>query len=113
MKPFQSKYSNFSMAVSRLTPGSSFGAATAPLGATRAILDRADQIDPEPIAWVCPGYLAIAKLHLLAGSPGTGKSGIVDFGIRPVKLPNDKLRWPADSVESLIALAKSIEGGLQ
>lgn len=36
------------------------------------------------------------------------------FGVRPVKLPNGKLRWPSDSVARLIAPAKSaFEGSVQ
>lgn len=37
------------------------------------MLTAAD-IAPEPIRWYWPGYLAAGKLHLLAGSPGTGKT---------------------------------------
>lgn len=37
------------------------------------MLTAAD-ITPEPIRWYWPGYLAAGKLHLLAGSPGTGKT---------------------------------------
>lgn len=36
------------------------------------------------------------------------------WGLRPVRLPSGKLRWPADSVERLIAPSKSsFEGGIQ
>jgi hypothetical protein len=35
------------------------------------------------------------------------------FGVRPVKLPNGRLKWPDDSLERLIAPSKSIEGRLQ
>jgi hypothetical protein len=35
------------------------------------------------------------------------------FGLRPVKLPNGKLRWPADSIDRLIAPSKSIDGSAQ
>lgn len=37
---------------------------------------RADQIIPTLIDWVWPGWLAAGKLHLIAGSPGTGKTTI-------------------------------------
>jgi putative DNA primase/helicase len=40
----------------------------------RAILTRGDAITPEPIAWLWPEWLAAGKLHILAGSPGTGKT---------------------------------------
>lgn len=33
-------------------------------------------IRPEPIDWLWPGYLAGGKLHIAAGSPGTGKTTI-------------------------------------
>ena len=36
------------------------------------------------------------------------------FGIRPVKLPNGRLRWPTDSVGRLIALSeRSSEGSIK
>jgi putative DNA primase/helicase len=35
---------------------------------------RASDLPPEPINWYWLGYLAAGKLHLLAGSPGTGKT---------------------------------------
>jgi hypothetical protein len=36
------------------------------------------------------------------------------FGLKPVKLPNGKLRWPDDSVERLLAPSKSsVEGRVQ
>ena len=36
----------------------------------------ADKIIPKPIEWVWNGWLAIGKLMLLAGAPGTGKTSI-------------------------------------
>ncbi len=36
----------------------------------------ADTIEPRPIAWLWPGWLARGKLHVLAGAPGTGKTTI-------------------------------------
>ena len=33
-------------------------------------------IRPEPIEWLWPGWLAAGKVHILAGSPGTGKTSI-------------------------------------
>lgn len=35
---------------------------------------RASDLKPEPIRWLWPGWLAQGKLHVLAGSPGTGKT---------------------------------------
>jgi putative DNA primase/helicase len=31
-------------------------------------------ITPRPVSWLCPGWLAAGKFHVLAGSPGTGKT---------------------------------------
>jgi putative DNA primase/helicase len=39
-------------------------------------LVRADAIAPARIEWVWPGWLAEGKFHLIAGSPGTGKTTI-------------------------------------
>lgn len=39
-------------------------------------LRRASDIKPAPIRWLWPGWLARGKLHVLAGSPGTGKTSI-------------------------------------
>lgn len=39
-------------------------------------LIAANGIEPEPIRWLWPGYLAKGKLHVLAGAPGTGKTTI-------------------------------------
>jgi RecA-family ATPase len=41
---------------------------------SRVILVRASTITPEPIAWLWGGWLALGKLHILAGKPGTGKT---------------------------------------
>jgi putative DNA primase/helicase len=40
-----------------------------------SLLD-ASAIDPEPIRWLWPGYLARGKAHILGGQPGTGKTTI-------------------------------------
>ncbi len=39
-------------------------------------LERASDIPIIPIEWLWPGWLACGKLHILAGSPGTGKTTI-------------------------------------
>lgn len=33
-------------------------------------------LTPKPISWLWPGWLALGKLHVLAGAPGTGKTTI-------------------------------------
>lgn len=42
----------------------------------RVILQNAADIKPEPIQWLWLDWLARRKLHILAGSPGTGKTTI-------------------------------------
>lgn len=42
----------------------------------RVRLVDASTLKPEPIRWLWPGWLAHGKLHILAGSPGTGKTTI-------------------------------------
>lgn len=37
-------------------------------------LRRASSIEPEPVRWLWPGWLAAGKLHILAGRPGCGKT---------------------------------------
>ncbi|MCA3105801.1 MAG: AAA family ATPase [Rhodocyclaceae bacterium] len=39
-------------------------------------LVRADAIPLQPVRWLWNGWLALGKLHILAGAPGTGKSSI-------------------------------------
>ncbi len=36
----------------------------------------AADLQPQPVDWVWPGWLAAGKLHILAGAPGTGKTTI-------------------------------------
>jgi putative DNA primase/helicase len=36
----------------------------------------ATEVNPEPISWLWEGYLAVGKLHILGGAPGTGKTTI-------------------------------------
>jgi putative DNA primase/helicase len=40
------------------------------------ILARGDTLTPEPVRWLWPGWLALGKLAILAGAPGTGKTTI-------------------------------------
>jgi putative DNA primase/helicase len=37
-------------------------------------LSRGDTLTPEPVRWLWPGWLALGKLAILAGAPGTGKT---------------------------------------
>ena len=36
------------------------------------ILTCAADLTPRPIRWLWPGWLALGKLHILAGAPGQG-----------------------------------------
>jgi len=38
------------------------------------VIRRGDEIAPQAVRWLWPGWLAAGKLHLLAGAPGTGKT---------------------------------------
>jgi len=40
------------------------------------ILRRGDSIHPVPVRWLWQGWLACGKLHIVAGPPGCGKTGI-------------------------------------
>lgn len=40
------------------------------------MLTRGDTLNPEPVQWLWPGWLAQGKLAILAGAPGTGKTTI-------------------------------------
>jgi putative DNA primase/helicase len=40
------------------------------------VLVRGTDIEPEPVQWLWPGWLALGKMHLLAGAPGQGKTTI-------------------------------------
>jgi len=44
------------------------------LGQAEVIIQRGDQIVPEPIHWLWPGWLARGKMHISAGAAGTGKT---------------------------------------
>ena len=37
-------------------------------------LVRGTALKPETVRWLWPGWLALGKLHILAGAPGTGKT---------------------------------------
>lgn len=40
------------------------------------VLTNGADLTPEPVQWLWQGWLALGKFHLLAGSPGTGKTTI-------------------------------------
>jgi len=51
----------------------------------------ASNIKPEPIQWLWSGWLARGKLHVLAGSPGTGKTTLA---IALAGVVTSGSRWP-------------------
>lgn len=44
--------------------------------APRVILLRGCDVEPVPVDWLWPGWLAAGKLHLIGGAPGTGKTTV-------------------------------------
>jgi putative DNA primase/helicase len=54
-------------------------------------LVRASEITPEPVSWLWQDWLAAGKLHVLAGSPGTGKTTISLALAAPITTGD---RWP-------------------
>lgn len=50
-------------------------------------------LTPEPISWLWPGWLALGKLHILAGDPGQGKTTIAQSFAATVTAGG---RWPDD-----------------
>lgn len=42
--------------------------------APRVILLRGSDVEPLPVDWLWPGWIAAGKLHLIGGAPGTGKT---------------------------------------
>jgi len=51
-------------------------AVAAPSEQAAVELECAANIKPEPIIWLWKDWLALGKLHILAGQPGVGKSTI-------------------------------------
>jgi len=45
-------------------------------GADGVVLRCGSTIEPKPIHWLWPGWLARSRLHLLAGDPGVGKTSV-------------------------------------
>lgn len=48
--------------------------APAPAAAPRVLLTCGTELNPEPIRWLWQHWLALGKLHILAGAPGQGKT---------------------------------------
>lgn len=43
---------------------------------TEVVLTNGADLRPEPVKWLWPSWLALGKLHILAGAPGQGKTTI-------------------------------------
>ena len=55
------------------------------------ILTCGTELTPEPIRWLWPGWLALGKLHILAGAPGQGKTTLATTMMATVTIGG---RWP-------------------
>lgn len=55
------------------------------------VLVNGADLHPEPVKWLWPGWLAIGKLHILAGAPGQGKTTIALTAAATV---TNGGRWP-------------------
>lgn len=42
----------------------------------RVILVNGSDLNPQPVRWLWPGWLALGKLQILAGAPGVGKTTV-------------------------------------
>lgn len=58
---------------------------------SRAVLVRASEIVPEAIRWIWRDWIAAGKLHVLAGSPGTGKTTLA---LRIAAIVSRGGEWP-------------------
>lgn len=66
-------------------------AATSPASSDGVILVNGRQIKPTPIMWAWRHWLALGKLHILAGAPGQGKTTLVLAMLATVTIGG---RWP-------------------
>ncbi len=57
----------------------------------KVVLACGTDLKPEPIRWLWPGWLALGKLHILAGAPGQGKTTIATTMMATVTIGG---RWP-------------------
>ena len=58
------------------------------------ILINGADLNPEPVQWLWRGWLALGKLHLLAGAPGQGKTTIAIAFAATITIGG---RWPDGS----------------
>ncbi len=58
------------------------------------VLINGSELTPEPVRWLWPDWLALGKLHILAGAPGQGKTTIAIAMAATVTIGG---RWPDGS----------------
>lgn len=66
--------------------------------AARVILRRGCDVEPVPVDWLWPGWLAAGKLHVIGGAPGTGKTTVA-VGLAAIVSRGG--RWPDGSRASV------------
>ena len=76
--------------------GASLRLGTSPQSDARVSIVPSTSFKPEPVKWLWPGWLALSKLHLLAGTAGTGKTTIA-VGIAAAITTGGKLPDGADA----------------
>lgn len=64
----------------------------------RVILRRGCDVEPVPVDWLWPGWLAAGKLHVIGGAPGTGKTTVA-AGLASIVSCGG--RWPDSSRASV------------
>lgn len=65
-----------------------------PVAGDGVILTNGSDLTPEPVRWLWPDWLALGKLHILAGAPGQGKTTIALAMAATVTIGG---RWPDGS----------------
>lgn len=65
-----------------------------PVARDGVILTNGSDLTPEPVRWLWPDWLALGKLHILAGAPGQGKTTIALTLAATVTIGG---RWPDGS----------------
>lgn len=68
--------------------------AAEPVTADGVIMLRGCDLTPQPVLWLWSGWLAICKLHILAGPPGQGKTTLAMAMLATVTVGG---RWPDGS----------------
>lgn len=94
-----------------------------PPPADGVVLTCGADLRPEPVAWLWPAWLALGKLHVLAGAPGTGKTtigmelaaGVTTGGWWPdgtrCELPGNCLVWSGEDDAADTLLPRALGAG--